>query len=97
MTENQRVTVELIAPTRIAGVPHEAGDFVEVYPFEKRSLIASGYVKGDEEDMATEGEKAVGALNVLKKAEDRDDVDEWTIERAHKEGWGYGRGQRGAS
>ena len=35
MTENQRVTVELSAPTWIAGVPHEAVDFVEVYPFEK--------------------------------------------------------------
>lgn len=97
MTENKRVTVQLIAPTRIAGTMHEAGDFVEVYPFERRSLIAGGYVEGDTEDVATEGEKAAGALNVLKKAEERDDVDEWTIERAHKEGWGYGRGQGGAA
>lgn len=46
MTENKRETVQLIAPTRIAGTMHEAGNFVEVYPFEKRNLIAGGYVKG---------------------------------------------------
>jgi len=97
MTENKRETVQLIAPTRIAGTMHEAGDFVEVYPFEKRDLIAGGYVKGDIENIASEGGKAAGSLNVLKKAKDRDDVDAWAIERAHKEGWGYGRSRGGAA
>ncbi len=48
MTESKRVTVQLIAPTRIAGAMYEAGDSVEVFPFQERDLIAGGYVKGTE-------------------------------------------------
>lgn len=81
-------TVKLNAPTKIGGVWHETGDTVEVYPFQRRHLIAyGGYVNGSVEDMASGGEKQAGALEVLKRADKRSDVDGgvWSVDRVFEE------------
>ncbi len=81
-------TVKLNAPTKIGGVWHETGDSVEVYPFQRRHLIAyGGYVNGSVEDMASDGEKDAGALEVFKKADNRSDIDGgvWSVDRVFEE------------
>lgn len=81
-------SVKLNAPTKIGGAWHEAGDSVEVYPFQRRHLVAyGGYVNGSVEDMASDGEKAAGALEVLKKADKRSDIDGgvWSVDRVFEE------------
>ena len=88
--ESKRQSVKLERPTLIQGEWLENGDSVEVYPFQKRHMVEAGSVKGGLEDIASPGEKEVGALNVLKRADERDDIDVWSVERAHREGWGYG-------
>ena len=77
-------SVKLNRPTLIKG---EWTDKADVYPFQKRHLVDAGYVSGSYEDIASEGEKKAGALNVLKKAEDRDDLDGgvWSVDRAYAE------------
>ncbi len=87
----ERVT--LTGPERIAGSRVEAGDSVEVYPFQKRHMVQAGSVAGGVEDIASDGEKQAGALNALKRQEDRDDVEVWTVQKAHEEGAGFGESQ----
>ncbi len=89
--KNARESVELSRPTLIGGSWVD-GD-VEVYAFQRRHLIDGGYANGSVEDIASEAEKEVGALNALKHPEDRDDVDVWSVERAHEEGYSYGEPQ----
>lgn len=88
--ENKRQSVKLERPTLIQGGWMEKGDSVEVYPFQKRHMVEAGFATGGVEDIASPGEKEVGALNVLKRADERDDIDVWSVQRAHEEGWGYG-------
>ena len=88
----RRESVTLKGPDRIAGSAVQAGDSVEVYPFQRRHMVAAGSVEGTMEDIASEAEKEANALEVLKKPEERDDIDVWSVERAHKEGYGYGDG-----
>ncbi len=83
-------SVKLKFGTLVQGEWHDEGDSVAVQDFQKRHLVAGGYVDGGLEDIASQGEKDQGALNVLKKADQRDDIDPWSIERAHREGFGYG-------
>lgn len=91
--ENQRQSVKLERPTLVQGGWMEQGDSVEVYPFQKRHMVEAGFVKGGGEDIASPGEKEVGALDVLKRADERDDIDVWSAQRAHEEGWGFGEQQ----
>ncbi len=81
-------SVKLNSPTKIGGAWHKAGDTVEVYPFQRRHLIAyGGYVNGSVEDMASDGEKEAGALEVLKRADRRSDIDGgvWSVDRVFEE------------
>ncbi len=85
---NHKETVTLNSPTKIGGAWHEAGDSVEVYPFQRRHLVAyGGYVSGGPEDMASDGEKDAGALEVFKKADKREDLDGgiWSVDRVFAE------------
>lgn len=84
------VNVKLERADKVGGSNLEAGDSVEVYPFQKRHMVESGSVGGSVEDIASPAEKEAGALNVLKKAEDRDDIDPWSVQRAYEEGYGLG-------
>ena len=98
MEEQKRESVEIKRPTLIGGGWVEQGDSVEVYPFQRRHMVASGEAEGKfPEDIASDGEKDAGALNVLKRANKRDDVDVWSVERAHKEGYGYGDASKKSS
>lgn len=72
---NNKESVKLNRPTKISGGWHDTDDSVEVYPFQRRHLIDSGYVHGTVEDIASDGEKDAGALEVFKKADKRDDID----------------------
>ncbi len=91
MEEQKRESVEVRRPTLIGGGWVEQGDSVEVYPFQKRHMVDAGLAEGKfPEDVASDGEKDAGALDILKRADKRDDVDVWSVERAHKEGYGYG-------
>lgn len=90
-------SVKLKFGTLVQGEWHDEGASVEVQDFQKRHLVAGGYVDGKVEDIASQGEKDQGALNVLKKASERDDIDPWSIERAHREGFGHGDAHEEAS
>ncbi len=92
MAEAQkRESVEVRRPTLIGGGWVEEGDSVEVYPFQRRHMVDAGLAEGKfPDDVASDGEKDAGALDVLKRADKRDDIDVWSVERAHKEGYGYG-------
>jgi hypothetical protein len=94
MAEHERVSVTVKTPTLIRGQWFEKGDEVEVYPFQKRHLVHGGYVEGEyPEDVASDAEKEAGALNSLKRQDERDDVEPWTVEKAHEEGYGYSEPQ----
>lgn len=72
------VTVKLVRPTLIGGEWYDAGEEVDVYPFQKRHLQHYGsYIEGGpvDEDVFSPGERAHGAPNVLKRADERDDMD----------------------
>lgn len=75
MASKNRESVKLNRPTKISGGWQETGDSVEVYPFQRRHLVDAGYVNGGLEDIASEGEKESGALEVLKPASKRNDID----------------------
>lgn len=86
-------SVTLAVPTLIGGTWHEAGDEVEVAPFQRRHLIHyGGYAEGNRfgDEVFSEGEKEQNAPEVLKRASDREDMEVWSIERAFEEGAGYG-------
>jgi hypothetical protein len=93
----RRESVKLQRPDRVAGSALQAGDKVEVYPFQRRHMVEAGSVTGGIEDIASEGEKAAGALNVLKRGEERDDIDPWSVQRAHEEGYGFGERPKASS
>ena len=84
------VNVKLTRPDKVGGSSLGAGDSVEVYPFQKRHMVEAGSVNGGVEDIASPAEKEAGALNVLKKASERDDIDPWSVQRAYEEGYGFG-------
>jgi hypothetical protein len=74
--EQELESVTLKRATLIGGRWYDAEDSVDVFPFQKRHLIAYGnYVEGPVDDEFGPGELAHGAPNVLKKPEDRDDID----------------------
>jgi hypothetical protein len=74
--EQELESVTLKRATLIGGRWYDAEDSVDVFPFQKRHLIAYGnYVEGPVDDEFGPGEKAHGAPNVLKKPEDRDDME----------------------
>ena len=87
------VNVKLTRPDLVGGSSLEAGDSVEVYPFQKRHMVEAGSVNGTVEDIASPAEKEAGALNVLKPASQRDDIDPWSVRRAFEEGYGFGSTQ----
>ena len=89
------VNVKLTRPDLVGGSSLETEDTVEVYPFQKRHMVESGSVNGGVEDIASPAEKEAGALNVLKKASDRDDIDPWSVQRAYEEGYGFGPAEEG--
>lgn len=78
-------SAKLSRPTLITGGWVDGN--VEVYPFQRRHMVDAGYVNGNVEDIASEGEKDAGALEVLKKAEDRKDIDggAWSVDRVFNE------------
>jgi hypothetical protein len=88
--ENQRESVTFTRPTHVSGAFVEQGESYEVYPFQRRHMVEAGHVEGGYEQIASDGEQEAGALNVLKRADERDDIDVWTVEKAHREGYGYG-------
>lgn len=65
-------SAELRHSTRISGAPVDAGDSVDVYPFEKRHLVSAGLAEGGVEDMASPGEIEQGNLEVLKPLKDQE-------------------------
>jgi hypothetical protein len=72
VVELDKESVTLKQPTRIGGAALEAGDSVDVYPFERRHMVAANLVEGGLEDIASEAEKGQGNLEILKKIEDRE-------------------------
>ena len=78
-------SVKLNRATKIGGAWTDGN--VEVYPFQKRHLVDAGYVNGTPEDIASDGEKAAGALEVLKSADERTDIDggPWSTDRVFAE------------
>ncbi len=72
ITEIERESVEFKHSTRISGGLVEAGDSRDVYPFERRHLVAANLVEGGIEDMASEAEKGQGNLEVLKPLSERE-------------------------
>lgn len=66
-------SVKLNRPTKIGGA--WADGSAEVYPFQRRHLVDAGYVNGGPGDIASDGEKAAGALEVLKSPSSRSDID----------------------
>ncbi len=73
--EQKFESVTLKRGTLIGGDWYDAGDSVDVYPFQKRHLVGGNYVEGSVYEEFSPGEMAHGADNVLKKAEDRNDMD----------------------
>lgn len=65
-------SAEFRQSTRISGAPVEAGDSLDVYPFEKRHLVAAGLAEGSLEDTASPAEKEQGNLEVLKPLRDQE-------------------------
>ncbi len=90
-------SVTLSGPTKITGVWHEAGDTVDVYPFQRRHMVDGGYAEGGAEDIFSPGEKEQGAENVLKKASERDDIEVLSFEEIHEEGSSHGEEDEGAA
>jgi hypothetical protein len=94
MAEHERETRTVKVPTLIQGKWLEKGDEVEIYPFQRRHFVEGGYVEGDvPEEVASEPEKEAGALNSLKRADERDDVEPWSPQKSHEEGYGFGEAQ----
>ena len=85
MASKNTESVKLNRPTTISGAWTKGN--AQVYPFQKRHLVDAGYVNGTVEDIASDGEKAAGALEVLKKAENRNDIDggAWSTDRVFAE------------
>lgn len=81
---SNKEAVKLTGPTKIAGRWHEAGDSVDVYPFQRRHMIQGGYAEGGVDKVFSEGEKDAGAMEVLKRASDRD-VDVWSVDKVFAE------------
>lgn len=74
--EQERSTYTVNRPTLITGSWYEKGDDVELYPNEARWYVHYGYIEGDPiDDAFGPGEIAAGAPNVLKRSEDRDDME----------------------
>jgi hypothetical protein len=94
MAEHERETRVVKVPTLIQGTWYEKGDEVEIYPFQRRHLVEGGYVEGDvPEEVASDGEKDAGALNALKRSDERDDMDVFDIQKLHERGYGFGEAQ----
>ncbi len=98
VVELEKESVEFKQPTRISGAPVETGDSVEVYPFQRRHLIAANLVEGDLEDIASEAEKAQGNLEILKPLSEREgeyytDEDLWEMGDATGDGEGVVAGE----
>lgn len=83
MAKSNKETVKLNRPTKIGGA--WVDESAEVYPFQRRHLVDAGYVNGGVEDIASDGEKQAGALEVLKKADKRSDVEPWSVDRVFAE------------
>ena len=92
--ENGRITVTLKRGTTISGRQHQAGDEVEVYPFQYRQMVAGGYVEGGYEDAASPAEIEQGNLEALKYPEEREgyipEAELW------ERGYGVGSGEGAA-
>jgi hypothetical protein len=74
--EQTTSSVTLKRGTLIGGQWYDSEDNVDgLFPFQIRHLIGGGYVEGPVEDEFSPGEKAHGSPNVLKKPEDRDDME----------------------
>ena len=72
------------------GTLFEAGDKIEVPDWEKRQLIASGYVDGKDEDTAPTEDLKKQYKEASKGWEKRSDMDVFSIDKAAEEGDGYG-------
>src|SRR5215212_4378446 len=72
------------------GLQYQAGDKVYVQDFEKRQLIASGYVDGKDEDTAPTEETKKQYKEASKGWDKRSDMDVFSIDKAAEEGDGYG-------
>lgn len=94
MSKDYKESVELRRSIVRGGQTHEAGDKIEVYDWEKRQLIASGYVDGNDIDTAP---PAVQELykEAAKGPEKRSDMDVFSVDKFAKEGDGYGSADEG--
>lgn len=95
MASKNTESVKLNRPTLIGGQWVDGN--ANAYPFQRRHLIDGGYVNGGVEDIASEGEKAAGALEVLKKADKRNDIDPWSTDRVFAENDGDEQASRKSS
>lgn len=82
---NKRETVQIQSADRIAGSPVQAGDKAEVYPFQRRHMVAAGSVAGSVEDIASESEKDALALEALKRPSERSDIDAFSVQKTFEE------------
>ena len=83
--KNKRETVQIQGTDRIAGTQVQSGDSVDVYPFQRRHMVAAGSVAGSIEDIASESEKDAYALEVLKRPENRSDIEPWSVQKTFEE------------
>lgn len=68
----------------------EAGEKIDVPDWEKRQLIASGYVDGDDIDTAPTEALKEQYKEASKGWEKRGDMDVFSVDKAAEEGDGYG-------
>ncbi len=102
VVELEKESVEFKQPTRISGAPVEIGDSAEVYPFQRRHLVAANLVEGGVEDIASEAEKGQGNLEILTPLSEREgeyysDHELWEMGDATGDGDGVVAGEEGSS
>ncbi len=102
VVELDKESVELKQPTRISGASVETGDSVDVYPFERRHMVAANLVEGGLEDIASEAEKGQGNLEILKPLDEREGEyysleDLWERGDATGDGEGVVAGEEGSN
>lgn len=91
MAKVKKETVTLRRSNSLLG---DKGDKVEVFDWEKRQLIASGYVEGD--DIETVPPSLVEVYKEAAKGpEERGDMDVFSVDKAAEEGDGYGSADEG--
>lgn len=89
--KSNKETVTLRQSNSLLG---DKGDKVEVFDWQKRQLIASGYVDGD--DMETVPPSLVEIYKEAAKGPDeRSDMDVFSVDKAAAEGDGYGSADEG--